>query len=61
MVSLRHLTLDRLALLLMLHGTVMSVVALLLAIARSVCDSIGRLIFNDPSKARTLFPSLMHQ
>ena len=54
MVSLCHLTLDRRALLLML-GTVMSVVALLLAIARSVCDSLGTLTFSNPSKARTPF------
>ena len=55
MVSLCQLTLHRLALVLMVHGTVMSVVALLLAIARSVCDSLGTLTLNNSTKARTPF------
>ena len=38
---------------LMIYGTVMSVIALILAIGRSVADSIGTLKFNNSSKART--------
>ena len=41
MVNFYHVTFHRIALVLMMHATVMSVIALLFAIGRSTVDSLG--------------------